>query len=364
MAFMAAGGDPSTNQQQAGGPALQNTGKGDLRTKAHFSKRSRGKAKKHWLRKTLQPCGTTRPLHPDPTNIENQKYIKAREKAARKKAWHMAKNLNKAMGTFQDMDKQFFKNMDPEKNSMQEPKPTALYAATRSFVIDSGASYHLIGYKQLTEKEKGSIRPIKEPLRIQSANGIIIVDKEVHIFVPALNVSVWAQLMQDCPAVLPLGILCSRQGWTYEWQNSKNPTLSKGSRRITLTPRHDVPMVFAARIEQVETDLDDAEPAGSSAAAGSSEGRPSAIEEEERTSDSAREGRPSASSGGDEPTAANRPKAKSKGGQRQKQRIVKSKYSVPASARNNKYTHFPLDMNCEICKLVKRTRAPAKQEQF
>ena len=67
----------------------------------------------------------------------------------------MAKNLNKAMGTFQDMDNNFFKIMDPEKNSMQEPKPNALYAATRSFVIDSGASYHLIGYNQLTEKRKG-----------------------------------------------------------------------------------------------------------------------------------------------------------------------------------------------------------------
>ena len=165
------------------------------------------------------------------------------------------------------------KTMDPEKNSMTEPKPNALYAATRPFVIDSGASYHLIGYNQLTEKEKGSIRPIKVPFRIQSANGIIIVDKEVHIFVPALNVSVWAQLMQDCPAVLSLGILCSRQGWTYEWQTGKNPTLSKGSRRITLTPHHDVPMVFAARLEQVEIDIaDNVELAENSATVESSEG--------------------------------------------------------------------------------------------
>ena len=131
--------------------------------------------------------------------------------------------------------------------------------------------------------------------------------------------------MNDCPPVLSFGILCSKQGWTYEWQNGKNPTLSKGTRRINLTPHHDVPMVFAARIEHVETDFDNARPAASSTTAGSSEGRPSAIEEEERTSESAREGRPSASSGGDEPTAARSPKAKGKGKQRQKQRIVKSK---------------------------------------
>ena len=33
---------------------------------------------------------------------------------------------------------------------------------------------------------------------------------------------------------------------------------------------------------------------------------------------------------------------------------------MPPSARHNKFTHFPLDTNCEICKLVKCTRAACK----
>ena len=154
------------------------------------------------------------------------------------------------MGTFDDTDASFFKILDPKKNSSAEPPPTAAYAARRSFVIDSGASQHLIGFDKLTPKEKGSIRSIAEPQRLQSANGIVTVDKEVHIFVPALNTSVWAHLMDDCPAILSMGNLCSKQGWTYEWKTGQSPTLSKGTRRITLTQVHDVPMVFAARQEQ------------------------------------------------------------------------------------------------------------------
>ena len=198
-------------------------------------------------------------------NQQNKNNVAKGDLRARKRFSRSAKA--KAVGKFDDTDASFFKISDPEKNSAA-PTLTAAYAARRSFVIDSGASNHLIGYNQLTPKEKGSIRQIAEPQRLQSANGIVAVDKEVHVFVPALNISVWAKLMDDCPAILSLGILCTRQGWTYEWQNGKSPTLSKGTRRITLTPFHDVPMVFAAPKEQGVTPCEeDVEVADNSAAA-------------------------------------------------------------------------------------------------
>ena len=171
--------------------------------------------------------------------------------------------------------------------------------------------------------------------------------------------AIWAQLMNDCPPVLSLGILCTKQGWTYEWQNGKLPILSKGTKMITLTPNHDVPMIFAARTETQNVNMDEARAAADSIAAGSDEGRPSASQNEESTSEPLHGDQPSASSSGEEPPAVARPKAKSKG-PRQKQRFVKSKYSRSPSVRHNQITHFPLDMNCEICKLVKCTRAACK----
>ena len=86
-----------------------------------------------------------------------------------------------------------------------------------------------------------------EPFRIQSANGTITVEEEAQIHVPALNIWIWAQLVEDCPAVVSLGILCGKQGWNYEWKNGDLPTMSKGSTSIALTPHHDVPMIFAAK---------------------------------------------------------------------------------------------------------------------
>ena len=116
MACMA-GGDLCADKEKADRSTLPTAAKGDLRTKAHFSKRSRAKAKKHWYRKTLQPCGPTKPVFPDPNNVEDLKFTLASEKAARKRAWQMAKYLNKDMGKFKDMDASFFKIMDPVKNS-------------------------------------------------------------------------------------------------------------------------------------------------------------------------------------------------------------------------------------------------------
>ena len=81
-----------------------------------------------------------------------------------------------------------------------------------------------------------------------------MVEKEVHIMVPTLKIWIWAQLVDDCPALLSLGILCGKQGWNYEWKSGKNPTLSKGKTRITLTPSHDVPMVFAAKNGEAATE--------------------------------------------------------------------------------------------------------------
>ena len=371
MACMA-GGDPCANTPKA---------KGDLRTKAHFSRRAKAKAKTHRHRNTLQPCGRTRPSSPSTRSEEEIKLTLSRERVARRRAWHLAKGINKSMGKFDDTDVSFFKIPDPEKNSNAEPLLTAAYAARRSFVIDSGASHHLIGFNKLTPKEKGSIRSIAEPQRLQSANGIVTVDKEVHIFVPALNMSVWAQLIDDCPAILSLGVLCSKQGWTYEWQSGQDPTLSKGTKKITLTQVHDVPMVFAARQEQGVTPCEEegVRPPSLAAAEHPSEGTSSTSNGAGHVSDTvgeggplhAGEGRPCASTDGGEPDSATRSQSgtqrtatRSKSTQRQKQRIVKSKFSVPASARHNQYTHFPLDMNCEICKLVKIPEQPANQARF
>ena len=121
------------------------------------------------------------------------------------KAWHGLQ------GRFKDMDTKFFSVNIPSL-------PKAMYASDRTFVVDSGASFHLIGYNKLTKSERATVRTVKEPFSIQSANGTITVKEEAQIYVPALEIWIWAQLVEDCPAVLSLGTLCSKQGWNHEWK--------------------------------------------------------------------------------------------------------------------------------------------------
>ena len=124
---------------------------------------------------------------------------------------------------------------------------------------------------KVDRQRKGFNKANQRTFHIQSANGTMIVEKEVHIQEPALNIWVWAQSVDDCPAVLSLGILCGKQGWNYEWKDGEHPTLSRGSTVVTLTPHHDVPTIFAARQNEENTDS-----RAGSLSASSCEGPPSA----------------------------------------------------------------------------------------
>ena len=182
-------------------------------------------ARAHERRRTRKRLCATWPRYnpPDPDDPEHKKYVLFREWVARKRAWTIACEAKGRWEKFQDMDEKFFTIKDPIL-------PKILYASDRTFVLDSGASYHLIGLNKLTEKEKATIRPVDEPFRIQSANGAITVEEEAQIYVPALDIWIWAQLLEDCPAVLSLGILCSKQGWNYEWKMEVIPQCRKDRR--------------------------------------------------------------------------------------------------------------------------------------
>ena len=133
---------------RGGDPCLTNA-QGDPRGRSvWFPQSVHVIAKKHARRRTLQPnAGKLSPHFPDRDDLKNQKFILTRERAARRRAWILAKQLGRTLGKFEDLDDTFFKPKDPIK-------PSALHASDRSFVLDSGASYHLIGYNKLTEKRK------------------------------------------------------------------------------------------------------------------------------------------------------------------------------------------------------------------
>lgn len=80
--------------------------------------------------------------------------------------------------------------------------------SARTFIIDSGASLHLLSSTDLTVAEKKSLRRLATPLELNTANGEVSVEWEAKVRVKEIgNELVTALLLDDTPAVLSFGRL-------------------------------------------------------------------------------------------------------------------------------------------------------------
>ena len=67
-------------------------------------------------------------------------------------------------------------------------------------------------------------------------------------YVKELGIFVWAYVL-DCEcSVLPLGMLCDNEGFTYLWVANCPPTLTKEGFTVTCYPSHNVPVIFPAAL--------------------------------------------------------------------------------------------------------------------
>ena len=140
--------------------------------------------------------------------------------------------------------------------------------------------------------------------------------------------------------------------------------MSKGSTSITLTPHHDVPMIFAAKANEDSEDS----PAVSTSSS-SCQGRPCAQEcggrlsaESTQSSSSTSQESSTTASPPSQSEAEEVPKKKTR--KRNKQRFVTSKYTKAPSARHNLFTHFPSDPDCEICKNDKYKKSSLQSRNY
>ena len=121
------------------------------------------------------------------------------------------------------------------------PSPRA-----RRYIVDSGASFHLVDPRTLTKEESATIEET-EPIPIETANGEVTVDKRCRVRVVELDLPIWAYLHEDTVCVLSLGLLVDRDGFTYKWEPGKAPTLKKGSFSVSCVPHYNVPFIYSAK---------------------------------------------------------------------------------------------------------------------
>ena len=135
-----------------------------------------------------------------------------------------------------------YKLKNADKASLYSPVETksavlvSRNTAEHMFVVDSGAPMHMLSKKDLSSEERDTLQRSRNPTTVMTANGEVQTIEEAQVYVHD-------KLLDDTPAVLSLGKLCSEHGYSYELKNGQNPQLTKHGNTITCTMDNFVPLV-------------------------------------------------------------------------------------------------------------------------
>ena len=157
------------------------------------------------------------------------------EQGAREAAWKLAKNVLKLK---EHQRATFF---SPSENRCL-PAST-LKTEEREFVVDSGASMHMISKKDLNSAEMDSLTKSCSPTIVITANGEVQTHEEATVYVKELDIFLTMKVLENTPAVLSLGKLCDEHGYSYEWINGQKPHLITNGIRIQCNAENFVPIV-------------------------------------------------------------------------------------------------------------------------
>ena len=139
------------------------------------------------------------------------------EQGAREAAWKLAKSVLK----LREHERATF--FSPSENRCL-PAST-LKPEEREFVVDSGASMHMISKKDLSNAEMDTLTKSCSPTIVITANGEVQTHEEAIVYVKELDIFLTMKVLDNTPAVLSLGKLCDETGYSYEWINGQKPHL-------------------------------------------------------------------------------------------------------------------------------------------
>ena len=124
------------------------------------------------------------------------------------------------------------------------PAPPSIKPEEREFVVDSGASMHMISKKDLNSVELETVTTSRSPTTVITANGEVQTHEEATVYVKELDILLTMKVLEDTPAVLSLGKPCDEHGYSYAWINGQKPHLIKNCIRIQCNTENLVPIVL------------------------------------------------------------------------------------------------------------------------
>ena len=121
--------------------------------------------------------------------------------------------------------------------------PSNLKLEEREFVVDSGASMHMISKKDVNSDEMDTLTKSCSPTIVITANGEVQTHEEATVYVKDLDLFLTMKVLEETPAVSSLGKLFDENGYSYEWINGQKPHLIKNGIRIQCNTENFVPIV-------------------------------------------------------------------------------------------------------------------------
>ena len=322
----------------------------------------------------------------------SQEETEWQERCAREAAWRLAKSVLKLK---QHHRAAFFSPWENRCLPASTLKPEE-----REFVVDSGASMHMISKKDLSDAEINTLTKSCSPTMVITANGEVQTHEEAIVYVKELDIFLTMKVLENTPAVLSLGKLCDENGYSYEWIHGQKPHLIKDGIRINCNTENVVPIVVpglssssSGSSSTLSTPMKQESHSSSSSSSSSSSPTVGEIQVREREDATNSHISPvpmsnlvDDGSGRPEETTIERNNPSDSeipewlqefrenlvddeiplhGGSR-----ASSSHEVslePTTKRREDLglhsvcTHFPKDRNCEICKRTKITRAPCRR---
>ena len=112
----------------------------------------------------------------------------------------------------------------------------------REFVVDSGASMHMVRKK--TQLCWDGDHEDIDPATVMTANGEAQTREEATVYVKQLDLFVKVMMiLEEIPAVLCLEKLCGDHGYAYHWTSGQKPHLIRNGKRIDCIISNYVPFV-------------------------------------------------------------------------------------------------------------------------
>ena len=111
----------------------------------------------------------------------------------------------------------------------------------REFVVDSGASMHMISKKELSDAD--TLTKSCSPTIVKTASGEVQTHEEATVYVKEFDTLLIMKVLENTPAVLSLGKVCDENGYSNEWINGQKPHLIKNGIRILCNTENFVPIV-------------------------------------------------------------------------------------------------------------------------